>query len=84
MTEQLIGTVTHYFSDPHVAVVKVTGEEVAVGDEVHFLGHTTDFAERVSSLELDHTKVERGGVGAEIAIQVVERVREHDKVFKVT
>ena len=84
MTEQLIGTVTHYFKVPSVAVVKISGGEVAVGDEIHFLGRTTDFNERVFSMEVDHHKVERAAPGEEIAIQVVQRAREHDEVFRVS
>ena len=84
MTEQLIGTVTHYFKGPGVAVVKVTEGDVALGEEVHFLGHTTDFTERVSSMEVDHHKVEHAGVGDDIAIQVVARTRPHDQVFKIS
>jgi putative protease len=83
MAEELIGSVTHFFKGPSVAVVKVTEGEVAVGDEIHFVGHTTDFTERVTSMEVDHKKVERAGVGNEIAIQVVDRARPHDQVFKV-
>ncbi|NIM48450.1 MAG: translation elongation factor-like protein [Gemmatimonadales bacterium] len=84
MPEQLVGTVTHYFKGPGVAVVKVTDGEVAVGDEVHFLGHTTDFTERITSMEVEHKKVERAKAGEEIAIQVVERARPHDQVLKIT
>ena len=83
MAEELIGSVTHFFKGPSVAVVKVTEGEVAVGDEIHFVGHTTDFTERVTSMEVDHKKVERAGVGDEIAIQVVDRARPHDQVHKV-
>ncbi len=84
MAEQLIGAVTHYFNDPEVAIVKVTDGDLNVGDEVHFVGHTTDFTERITSMEIDHAKVERAVAGEEIAIKVVERAREHDKVFKVS
>ena len=84
MTEQLIGTVTHYFKGPSVAVVKMTDGDVDLGEEIHFLGHTTDFTERVSSMEVDHHKVEHAGVGDDIAIQVVARARPHDQVFKIS
>ncbi len=84
MTEQLIGTVTHYFKGPSVAVVKMTDGNVDLGEEIHFLGHTTDFTERVSSMEVDHHKVEHAGVGDDIAIQVVARTRPHDQVFKIS
>jgi translation initiation factor IF-2 len=84
MPEQLVGTVTHYFDGPHVAVVHVDQGELVVGDEIHVVGHTTDFTERVKSMEIEHAKVERVAAGGEVAIEVLERARRHDQVFKVT
>jgi translation elongation factor EF-Tu-like GTPase len=82
MSEQLIGTVTHYFKGPGVAVVHMNDGELKVGDEIHVLGHTTDFSERVFSMEVDHQKVEHAQAGEEIAIQVLQRARPHDQVFR--
>ncbi|HYT99719.1 MAG TPA: hypothetical protein VEK85_05050 [Gemmatimonadales bacterium] len=84
MPEQLIGTVVHFFKGPSVAVVRLTDGELAVGDRVRFHGHTTEFTEQVNSMEVDHKKVERAKVGEEVAIQVTDRARQHDQVFKVT
>jgi len=83
MAERLVGIVTHYFPGPNVAVVKLSDGELSVGDHVHFLGHTTDFEEDVTSMEVEHQKVARAGPGDEIGVQVLARVRPHDKVFKV-
>jgi translation elongation factor EF-1alpha len=82
MQEQRIGTVTHYFGGPGVAVLKLSGH-LAVGDEIHVVGHTSDFTEKVASMEVDHQKVELAKAGDEVAIKVAERAREHDQVFKV-
>ncbi len=83
MAEQLVGTVTHFFPQPSVAIVKLTDGDLRVGDEVHFVGHTTDFVEKITSMEVEHAKVEQAALGQEIGIQVVARVRPHDKVYKV-
>lgn len=83
MPEQEIGTVSHYFKGPSVAVVKLTAGELAVGDTIRFVGHTSDFTEPVTSMEINHAKVQRATVGDEVAIQVVARARPHDKVLKV-
>ena len=83
MTERLVGIVTHYFPGPNVAVVKLSDGELAVGDHVHFLGHTTDFEEDVSSLEVEHHKVPHANPGDEIGVQVLARVRPHDRVYVV-
>ncbi len=84
MTEQLVGIVTHFFKGPSVAVVKLSNEgHITVGDQLHFMGHTTDFTETVESMEVEHQKVERAAAGDEIAVKVVDRARQHDQVFKV-
>lgn len=84
MPEQEIGRVTHYFDKPGVAVVKLTAGELALGDTIRFRGHTSDFTEPVTSLELDHRKVDRATAGDEVAVKVVARARPHDLVLKVT
>ena len=84
MPEQLVGMVTHFFKGPSVAIVRLSDGEVAVGDELHFHGHTSDFMEKVASMEVDHVKVQRATVGQEVAIQVVQRARPGDRVLKVT
>jgi translation elongation factor EF-Tu-like GTPase len=83
MSEQLVGSVTHFFKGPSVAVVKVSEGHIDVGDTLHFVGHTTDFTETVRSMEVEHKKVDHAEAGDEIAIQVIERVRQHDRVFRL-
>ena len=84
MPEQLIGTVVHYFKGPSVAVVRLAEGELAIGDRVRFHGHTTEFTEQITSMQVNHQKVERAQVGDEVAIQVTDRTRPHDQVFKVS
>ena len=84
MPEQLVGTVSHYFKGPSVAIVRLTAGSLAVGDRIRFHGHTTDFTEQIASMEVNHQKVERANVGEEVAIQVTDRAREHDQVLQVT
>ncbi len=83
MAERYVGTVTHFYKAPSVAVVQLVEGGLAVGDEVHFVGHTSDFTERVTSLEMEHGKVDHAATGEEVAVKVIARVRPHDRVFKV-
>ena len=53
MVEQPVGTVTHYYGRPHVAIIMLSGE-VNQGDLLHFQGHTTDFQQAVDSMEVEH------------------------------
>ncbi len=82
MDEELVGTVTHYFHKLGVGVVKLSAT-ISLGDTLHFRGHTTDFTQKVESMEIDHAAVETAELGAELAIKVDERVRHGDVVYKV-
>ena len=79
--EQAIGTVTHYFS--HLSVAAVTlSDTLRVGDRIHIQGHTTDLEQTVESMEVDHAKVDSAGPGDDVALQVSDHVREHDRIFR--
>lgn len=78
-----IGVVTHYFSHLSVAVVKLDSGMLRVGDTIHFRGHTTDFRQRVESLEVDHAPVTEVGAKDDFGLKVIEHAREHDVVYKV-
>lgn len=80
--EKRIGRVTHYFNRLGVAALELT-DELKVGDVIHILGHTTDFTQTVSSMEIEHRKVISVGPGADVALKVEEPVRKGDVVYKV-
>ena len=83
-TGERIGVVTHYFSHLAVAVVKLaSGTLLRVGDAIRFLGHTTDFSQRVESLQVDHAPVAEVGPKDDFGLKVIGHVREHDVVYKV-
>lgn len=82
MREELVGTVTHYFGRLQVGVVRLTGS-ITLGDLLCFRGRQTDFEQRVTSMEIEHTPVETAPAGADLAIKVDQRVREGDKVYRV-
>jgi len=83
MAEMEWGLVTHYFGHLGVAAVKLTGGGLAVGDILHFKGHTTDFAITVESMQLEHAAVQSAAKGDNVGLKVPDHVREHDKVYKV-
>jgi len=82
--EQRTGVVTHYYS--HLSVVAIQlepGITLRVGDVIHIRGHTTDFTQKVESLEVDHAPVTEVGPNDDFGLKVVEHAREHDTVYKV-
>lgn len=83
MSGKHIGTVTHFFDHISVAVLALT-EALRVGDKIHILGHSTDFEQQVASMQIEHKAVTEAKPGDDVALKVVQRVRVHDKVFKLT
>jgi len=79
---KVIGTVTHYYSNLEVAIVKFKAP-VRVGVEVHFKGATTDFVGKVKSMQYDHKEVSAAKKGQEVGIKVSDKVREGDEVLEV-
>jgi len=59
------------------------GTALRVGDVIHIRGQTTDFTQRVESLEVDHKPVLEVGPNDDFGLKVSEHAREHDVVFKV-
>jgi hypothetical protein len=83
-SEQRVGIVTHYFSHLSVAVLQLEpGATLRIGDVIHIWGHTTDFTQKVESLEVDHAPVAEVGPQDDFGLKVIEHAREHDVVFKV-
>lgn len=80
--ETLIGRVTHYYDRIGVAVLQVSGS-LRVGDDIHLLGRTTDFSQTVTSMEIEHRKVDSVPPGTEVALRVLAPVRAGDNLFKV-
>ncbi len=78
-----VAVVEDYFSHIGVVALKVTAEGIRVGDILHFKGHTTDLIQEVSSMQVEHQPVKEAKVGDEVGIKVSDRVRIHDKVYKV-
>jgi len=73
-----IGIITHF---PHVqaAVVKLNAP-LNLGDTIKVKGHTTDFTQTVTSMQIDRVPITQAQKGQEIGLMVVSRVRRNDVV----
>ncbi len=83
MSETKIGTVTHYFTHLHVAAVEIEDGELHIGDTIHVVGHTSDFMQKIGSMEVEHESVDVAKPGDDVAIAMDEYTREHDSVYVV-
>lgn len=78
-----IGTITHYYSHLNVAVLDLK-DHLQVSETIHVLGHTTDFIQKVTSMEVDHHHMVVVNPGDNVALKVIEPVRVHDTIYRVT
>jgi putative protease len=78
-----VGKVSIFFAKPSVAAVEITSGTIAIGDTIKIVGATTNFEQKIESMEIDRKPVPSASAGQSVGIKVKERVRPHDKVFKV-
>ncbi len=83
MAEERIGRVKHYFSKVGVAVIELEKGTLKVGDSVHISGYTSDFIQKIDSIEIEGERVPEVKPGDSFGVKVDEKVRENDDVYKV-
>ncbi|MDD5565347.1 MAG: translation elongation factor-like protein [Candidatus Omnitrophica bacterium] len=82
LDKDAVGIITHYF--PHVRAAVFKAEQpLNVGDMIKIKGHTTDFMQKVASMQIDRTPITVAKKGDEIGLQVESRVRRKDIVYKL-
>lgn len=82
MAERKIGTITHYFSNISVGVIKLD-DTLKVGDKVKIAGTTTNFEQTISEMQINKQNVQEAGSGQEVGVKVSDKVRTGDEVFVV-
>lgn len=82
--EEEIGKITHYFSKINVGVLELSKGTLQIGDTIHIKGHTTDFYQKVESMQAEHNSVDSAKPGEPVGVKVESPVRENDIIFKVT
>ena len=79
--QPVVGIITHYFPQVRAGVIKLK-LPLSVGDVIKIKGHTTDFTQVITSMQINHVPVDSAKKGAEIGILVNSRVRHNDIVYK--
>jgi putative protease len=77
-----VGKVSHYFDKIGVAVVELT-KALGVDDLIRVKGTTTDFKQKVKSMQVEHKAITKAKKGDAVGMKVEQEVREHDKVYVV-
>ena len=81
-SEKEIGKVAHYYTNIGVAVVELKGT-LKVGDNIRIKGATSDFTQKVESMQIEKDKMQEAKKGDSIGLKVKEHARQHDVVYKV-
>ena len=82
--EEEIGKITHYFSKISVGILELSKGKLQIGDTIHIKGHTTDFYQKIESMQVEHKPVDSAQQGEPVGLKVESSVRENDLVLKVT
>lgn len=82
MPEKEIGAVKHYFTKIGVAVIKLTKGGLKVGDTIHIKGATSDFTQKIDSMQIEHEKIKEAKKGQSVGLKIAEHAREKDTVLK--
>ena len=81
-TLEAIGRVAGFFAHPSVAMLELTGA-LKVGETICIKGHTTDFQQVVESMQVDRQPVQEASAGQSVGVQVHEKCRKHDAVYRL-
>jgi putative protease len=81
--ETLVGKIVHYYSNLGVASVRLE-DALEVGALIHVVGHTTDFEQKVESMEITHQRVERASKGQVVGLRVNDYVRDNDLIYRIS
>jgi len=80
---RVVGKVTHYFPHVKAGVILVTRGVISLGDTLWIKGHTTDFKQKVASMQIDNCPIEKAKPKQEVGLSVRARVRHNDVVYKL-
>ena len=80
--EKLVGEIFSYFAKVGVAAINLS-DSLKLGDKIHVSGNTTDFVQEVKSMQVNHKPVDSVKPGDDVGLEMDDRVRPKDKIYKV-
>jgi len=84
MADFKIGKVTHFFDKIGVAVIELDSD-MGSGDRIKFVrGGEELFEQEVSSMQVEHEKVDKAKKGDTIGMKTDKPVKEGSEIFKIT
>ncbi len=84
MADVKVGRVTHFYDKIGVAVVDLV-DSLSVGDKIKFTRGGEDlFEQDVTSMQIEHEKVEAAKAGQTVGLKVDQEVKDAAEVYKVS
>ena len=79
-----MGEITHYYDKIGVAVVKLAGGDLKVGDKVKLVNSAgEEFEQEIKSMQIEHVEIEIAKKGDEFGLKVDTAVKAKSDVVKV-
>jgi putative protease len=82
--ETKVGRVLHFYTKIGVAVVELTDGNLNIGDDIIITGMSTNFGQKVESMQIEGKNIENATKGQKIGLKVANRIREGDIIWKRT
>jgi hypothetical protein len=76
-----IGYISHFFSKINVAIIELT-LQLSVGDHILVKGPSTDFNQKVESMQIDRKEIHRAESGQSVGLKLEQLAKEKDIVYK--
>lgn len=84
MANQKVGTITHYYDKIGVAVVKLTKNDIKIGDTIQLTDKEgNQFEQKVTSMQIAHADIDIAKAGDEFGLKAEKVVKENSIVTKV-
>ena len=78
-----VGEVIHYYTRIGVAIIQLIAP-LSLRDRILIKGATTNLEQDVTSMQIEHDDITKARAGQSIGLKVNSKVREKDKVFKIS
>ena len=82
MEEKQIGKIVHYFGNVGAGIIELS-DALKIGDKIHIKGHTSDFVQDVTSMQVEHAAVSEAKAGEQVGVKFTAKVHQNDAVYKV-
>ncbi|MBI1937989.1 MAG: U32 family peptidase [Ignavibacteriales bacterium] len=80
-----IGKILNYYKKSKVAFIKLETGNLKPGESIYIIGNNTGTVElKINKIILDDNEIAEAIKGMSVTIECDDRVREHDKVYKIT